>query len=202
MKKTIFMGILYSLLGFSTVFAVENKELAKCAIVNGDLARLECYDNLTKKYKLNGKQKKKTTIVGKGKWDVRIDTNPIDDSKTVQLVLNASSGKSRWGKQIYLVARCQSNTTELYIGWNDYLGSKANVLTRVGKNKAITSQWDLSTDKKATFHSNPIPFLKEMLESNKLIAQVTPYNESPVTAVFDTTGFKNALKPLKETCGW
>jgi len=183
-------------------FAVGNKSFAKCAIVNGDLARLECFDRLAEINNLDGRQTKPTSISGKGKWDVSVDVNPVDDSKTVTLILNADSGKNKWGKAIYLVARCKSNSTNAYIGWNDYLGSEANVLTRVGNNKAVTSRWSMSTDKKATFHKKPIPFLKELLQSNKLVAQVTPYNESPVTAIFNTAGLKNAIKPLRETCAW
>ena len=182
--------------------AIDEKEYAKCAVIDGDLARLECFDNLVKDKKLDGRQSQPTSIAGKGKWSVSVDVNPIDDSKTVTLILDADSGKNRWGKPVFLVARCRSNSTDLYIGWNDYLGSEADVLTRVGDNKAITQRWDMSTDKKAAFHRKPISFLKEMLTSSKLVAQVTPYNESPVTAVFNTAGLSNAIKPLRETCGW
>ncbi|XPP91702.1 hypothetical protein ACN08N_17410 [Photobacterium leiognathi subsp. mandapamensis] len=41
-----------------------------------------------------------------------------------------------------------------------------------------------------------------MESSNKLIAQITPYNENPLTAIFDTKGLSNALAPLRETCNW
>jgi type VI secretion system protein VasI len=170
--------------------------------MEGDLSRLECFDSLAKKKNLDGRQVQPTSITGKGKWNVSVDVNPIDDSKTVTLILDADSGASRWGKPVYLVARCQSNATDLYIGWSDFLGSEADVLTRVGDNKAITQRWSMSTDKKATFHSKPIPFLKEMLTSSKMVAQVTPYNESPVTAIFNTSGLDNAIKPLRETCNW
>jgi type VI secretion system protein VasI len=190
------------LLAANSNAAIDEKDYAKCAVVEGDLSRLECFDSLAVSKKLNGRQVKPTSIVSKGKWNVSADVNPIDDSKTATLMLSADSGKNKWGKAIYLIARCKSNTTDLYIGWNDYLGSEASVLTRVGSNKAITQRWSLSTDKKATFHSKPIPFLKEMLDAPKLVAQVTPYNESPVTAIFNTAGLENAIKPLRETCGW
>jgi len=182
--------------------AVSDKAYAKCAVVKGDLARLECFDNLAKAKKLDGRQIRPTSIKGKGKWNVTVDTNPIDDSKTVTLVLDSDSGKNRWGKSVYLVARCKSNSTNLYIGWNEYLGREAVVLTRVGDNKASTSRWSMSTDSKATFHKKPISFLKEMLKSNKLVAQITPYNESPITAIFNTSGLENAITPLRETCSW
>lgn len=181
---------------------IDEKEYAKCAVIEGDLSRLECFDNLAKTKKLDGRQVQPTSIEGKGKWEVNVDVNPIDDSKTVTLILNADSGTSKWNRPVFLVARCKSNTTEFYIGWNDYLGREADVLTRVGDNKATTKRWGMSTDSKATFHDKPIVFLKEMLTANKLVAQVTPYNESPVTAIFDTSGMQNAIKPLRETCNW
>lgn len=199
-KLTILMvALLWAINGYA---AIDEKEYAKCAVIDGDLSRLECFDNLAKEKNLNGRQVQPTAISGKGKWNVSVDVNPIDDSKTVTLVLDADSGKNRWGNAVFLVARCKSNHTDLYVGWNDYLGSEADVLARVGDNKAVTQRWSMSTDKKATFHRKPISFLKEMLQSNKLVAQVTPYNESPVTAIFNTKGLENAIKPLRETCSW
>jgi type VI secretion system protein VasI len=44
--------------------------------------------------------------------------------------------------------------------------------------------------------------LKDMAGADKFIVQATPYDESPVTAVFDTTGMKVALAPLMDVCGW
>lgn len=186
----------------SALAAIDDKEYAKCAVIDGDLARLECFDGLAKDKKLDGKQSQPVSVADPGKWNVSVEINPIDDTKMVALRLEAESGSNRWGKPIVLVARCKSNSTDLFISWHDYLGSEANVLSRVGTNKALTARWDMSTDSQATFHPGAISFLKEMLRSTKMVAQVTPYNENPVTAVFDTTGLANAIKPLRETCGW
>lgn len=202
MFKNLSIACLLLSLPSIAIADISDKEIAQCAAVKGDLARLDCFDQIAKKNQLHTPQPQQTDVTDVGDWNVSDTINPIDDSRTVTLILKAKSGKSKWNKSIYLVARCMSNTTNLYINWNDYLGSKAIVLTRIGDNKAVTSPWSLSTDKKATFHTKPITFLKGMSKSDKLIAQITPYNENPVTAIFDTAGLENALKPLRETCNW
>ncbi|MEJ2622594.1 MAG: type VI secretion system-associated protein TagO, partial [Candidatus Thiodiazotropha sp.] len=138
-----------------------------------------------------------------GKWVVIENKNPIDDSITVTMRLTASTGESKYGDKISLVARCKNNNTEFYINWHDYLGNDAYVLTRNGSNKAVEKEWSISTDKKSSFHPDgTITFLKDMMDSNKFLAQITPYSENPVTAIFDTTGMSNAIKPLRHVCGW
>lgn len=195
------VGVLCMLIA-SDSSAVDDSQVANCAALIGDLERLNCYDNLAGRAGLNGPQLSVPDVDGVGGWKVTEKVNPVDDSKTVTLILYASTGESRRGKKIPFVARCQSNQTEAYIGWNDYLGREAQVLTRVGANKASTQRWTLSTDKQASFVPRPIDLLKEMTTAERFLAQVTPYNESPVTAIFLTAGLTNALKPLRETCGW
>jgi len=41
-----------------------------------------------------------------------------------------------------------------------------------------------------------------MMEADTFVAQVTPYNEAPVTAVFDTTGMAGIIEPLADSCNW
>ncbi|WP_211690186.1 type VI secretion system-associated protein TagO [Moritella sp. 28] len=197
MMRQILLVAASLLLAANASAAITEKEYAKCAIVEGDLVRLECFDNLAVAKKLNVRQVKPASFVGKGKWYVS-----VDGSKAITLTLNADSGKNRWGKPVSLVVRCKNNTTDLYIGWNDYLGLEASVLTQVGTHKAMTQNWSMSTDKNTTYHNEPIPFIKEMLDSPKLVTQVTLYNKSAITAVFNTSGLENIIKPLRERCGW
>ncbi|WP_211679289.1 type VI secretion system-associated protein TagO [Moritella sp. 36] len=197
MMRQILLVAASLLLAANASAAITEKEYAKCAIVEGDLVRLECFDNLAVAKKLNVRQVKPASFVGKGKWYVS-----VDGSKAITLTLNADSGKNRWGKPVSLVVRCKNNTTDLYIGWNDYLGLEASVLTQVGTHKAMIQNWSMSTDKNTTYHNEPIPFIKEMLDSPKLVTQVTLYNKSAITAVFNTSGLENIIKPLRERCGW
>ena len=152
---------------------------------------------------LDGPQIQPTPIVGKGKWKVSVETNPSDDSTIAFLILTADSGTSSFGQPTSLEVHCKSNKTEMYIDWKAFLGSKASVLTRIGSEKAQTKDWELSTDSQSTlFPGETIAFLKKIMVSDKFVAQVTPYIGNPITAIFDTRGMSNAIKPIRETCGW
>ncbi|MDT4849754.1 Type VI secretion system VasI, EvfG [compost metagenome] len=102
-----------------------------------------------------------------------------------------------------MTVRCSNNATEMYINWNDFLGSDAYTTFRVDKEQASKSNWQLSTDKVAAFYpGSPVPLLKKIAGSSSFVASVTPYNESPVTAVFDTAGASSAFTDIRKGCGW
>lgn len=205
-------GIALFALMASPVMAIEDQALAKCAVMEGDLDRLSCFDDLVRDAGLDAPQPQAVpeTASNAGKWAVSRDKNPLDDSERVVLILRADSGSSRFSGPIGFIARCQSNSTEAYINWGDYLGNDGtfrneykNVTVRIGDGQASTQRWSLSTDSKATFAPSWAgDLLKKMAATNKLVVQTTPYNESPVTAIFDTTGMADALEPLMEVCGW
>lgn len=178
------------------------KEISVCSEKIGELKRLDCYDSIAKKYKLV-KEIKPQRIMGSGKWRVDTEINPLNDTKSVFLTITADKGFSKWNKNITMTARCMNNKTELYINWGSYLGRKARVTTRIGKNKSTTKNWTVSTDSKASFYrGKTISLLKMMAKNEKVVFQITPYSENPVTAIFDIRGLNNALVPLSKTCGW
>jgi Type VI secretion system VasI, EvfG, VC_A0118 len=187
----------------NTAYAVElKKEIAKCATVEGELARLNCYDKLADTI---GVSKKKLTNQKKtGKWVIDVEKNPIDDSKTIVAILDAKSGISNFGRPVSLLLRCQSKTTDAFINWGSYLGDDSpEVLIRIGDAEATTERWNSSTDKTATFYpGDAIEFVKKLEINKKFVAQITPYMESPITAVFDLNGIEKVTKTLKETCVW
>jgi len=104
------------------------KEIAKCAVITGDLDRLSCFDNFAQSAKLDGPQAQPVEVKGVGKWKVSRDKNPIDDTERVVISLIADSGRSSYGQRIIFVARCQSNKTEAYIKWNNYLGDDRRLI--------------------------------------------------------------------------
>lgn len=139
-----------------------------------------------------------------GPWLVSEDTNPLDDSPVVTLINTASEGRARFGDAPTLVLRCRENTTEAYINWSDYLGSDGPVVSyRIGDGKMQRQRWSLSTDSRATFYpGSHIGFIKELVGANRFVARVTPYGESPVTAVFELSGLPEHVQKLQRACHW
>ena len=147
----------------------------------------------------------------KGEWDVSSSINPLDDSTTVLSILLAKSGKGTWGDNVGLLARCKSNKTEVFVAWGSYMGSGGiygsdlhPVTVRIGTDNSMNQYWSYSSNGKSTFAPQPIKLLRQIVKSNstKLVLQASPYSESPITAVFDTTGAKESLATLAKTCNW
>ena len=139
-----------------------------------------------------------------GSWESDTSQNPVDDSTTVTALLEAQTGRSKFGKKIRLLLRCKSHKTEAYIDWDAYLGMDATlVTTRIGKHKAVQSEWQISTDYQATFYpGGGAGFIRQLLGQDRLVVELTPYGDSPVTAIFMLDGIDQVVEPIKKECGW
>lgn len=187
------------------------KGLARCAIIQGDLDRLTCVDALARQAGLDRPQPLPAASGDVGKWIVKRDKNPIDDTERVTLVLESDTGRGRLNRPVVFVARCQSEKTEVYINWNAYVGDDSGsaygdwkyVTIRVGSDTAEQQRWDIATSRDATFAPDwPGNLLKRMAGTDQFIAQLTPYGESPITATFKTTGLATGLQNIKSACKW
>lgn len=145
-------------------------------------------------------------------WRSSESTNPLDDRKIVVATGEADVDLTTGTEStIKLTVRCQSGKTEMWIAWDEYLGDDSNdvfaewkrVTVRVGKEKARTERWNISTDGVASFApGSPQALLRQMAKADQALFQATPYNESPITATFKLNGFVKALEPVAKQCGW
>lgn len=145
--------------------------------------------------------------IGNGRWRVSSNVSMIDDSTNVYVSLPADdtiSGQFGAETRPSLWIRCKENQTEVFVNWDVYLGiDSTRVLERLDDERARTRTWSISTDHKATFYQGSrIDFARNLMAHNKLLLQLTPYGESPVTAIFSLPGLENALVQLRESCGW
>jgi type VI secretion system (T6SS) VasI/EvfG family protein len=184
--------------------------LIECASITGTTERLGCYDELAI---VRGYRPPLTSHRGTGKWHIEETSNPMDDTRRVTLILTAepNSSRSRMRQLPVLVARCQSDTTELYINWDQYVGDDSSsvydewkyVTIRIGGGEANRQRWSVSTNRQSTFAPGWAGnLLRQMATENSLVVRITPYGENPMTAIFDTTGLEEALVPLMDACGW
>jgi len=158
-----------------------------------------------------------------GKWLYKKGIDQIDDSTVISFVLVSDSGQSVLGKSVSLIVRYRSGKnkekTELYINWHDYFSGQyinggydntTPVTYRLGIKKAKTSCWAIGTDHTATFYVKPwsllnipsskntIKFIRKLFDVDRFVVRATPYNESPITAVFDVRGLRDAVEQFDE----
>ncbi len=187
---------------------INEAEFIRCTKIESVLKRLDCYDNITISQKAITQVTKKTTRkpilnlaeYDKGKWKISVDTDPFDNSKTISVRLASDSGKNQWGKSIELFARCERETVQLFIDWEDTLGKDAEVLTQIGANASITELWPMSKNNQVTYHPNPAEFIRKLLKTDKLLAQITPLGEDEITATFNMKGLSYVIQPIQELC--
>ena len=183
-----------------TVCAQSEQSLAQCAAMMGDSERLACYDEQAISH---GIEVAALVLLEPGVLTVSAEPTAAGDPSNVTVTFNAISGTSSEGAVISMVMRCRSNKTDLYIRWQDYLGSWAYVQTRVGDNDIGRRQWNLSTDGRTTFYPRRAEdFIEDVIAAGRVEFEITPYVKSAVTAVFDTSELGEAIGPLREACEW
>jgi type VI secretion system protein VasI len=198
------LAVLVLVPGFLRAQAAPQGGLARCATITSDLRRLACYDSLARGAAPNPVEAPAVRSDSTGLWQITDRTNPLDNTRTVILVLRATTGTSRSGIPVELTLRCQSGKTEAYVNWSESLGSdEAAVTSRVGRFKSDVQAWSLSSDKEATVVPGNIPqFIQTIASIGSYVVQVTPPNESRITATFDVSGLRVAMRPLRAACGW
>jgi len=135
-----------------------------------------------------------------GAWSINESTDILDDSKTIIASLTATQGTSTFGEPIVLVLRCKGKELDAFILWESYLDNP-RVTMRADGGTATTSAWNISNTNTTTFYPNPRSIIiQKLIPSARLVVRVTPYNENPITAVFDLTGIDKAGQKILEAC--
>ena len=143
-----------------------------------------------------------TPLPQTGEWETTKSLDPLTDKPSITAVLKAND-KQRLG----LILRCKNGEVDLFITWGDYLGSDDPKVTwRIDDERPKTRSWSLSTNKAGTFYPSmingitPGAFIAQLAAADRFVVQVTPYNEGPVTAVFDLKGIDVIAPQVLELC--
>jgi len=108
-----------------------------------------------------------------------------------------------------LSLRCDENTTAATIWFSGFFmgdfAGMGRVDYRIDDRPAKHRNFEVST---ANEHlglwtgAKSIGFIQELIDGRTLYIEATPVNENTVNATFDIAGLSEAIKPLRESCGW
>jgi hypothetical protein len=139
-----------------------------------------------------------------GLWEYLETGDVMTDNVSRSLIAYAVSGESLYGERIPLVITCNAPTTHIVsIIWHDFIGLDSTEVTlRWDSKTAFSADWDLTAGGDITTLSGlgATWTVSDMLGHDQLIARVTPYLGSNLTAIFDLRGLEEAIKPLYEGC--
>ena len=208
MKKTYFIILVLVSALIWEIFAEETLseeeimgKLESISHIGDDSERLEAYDRFAGGLGVTRNGKRASEESGsESKWEVSVQTDPIDDSKKIFFMLPAENSTAY--DKVGLFIRYQNGTSELFVAWDDYLADNTEVTLRFGENDPYTEHWSKSADSTAVFCKNTVSFIHKILEYDRLVMRITPYNEGPKTAVFDIRGLKEEISPYSDVLGW
>ncbi len=200
------LGMIIATSAILSITSTANADITKCLSIESSLDRLSCYD---KEAGYGPDVSEKT--VSTGDWRVRTETSKIDDSTNVWVSLlsheQTNCPYKRGSHSIYMA--CRENTTSLWIHFGDCFMSsiqgKGRVTYRLDSEKAQIQNFRESNDNMALglwSGGQAIPFIKKMMDHDRLIIRATPFSDSTVTAEYRISGLDEAVAPLREACGW
>jgi len=142
-----------------------------------------------------------------GEWDVRTESSPLDDIKTVFLDLKAmDSPKVRGTSSLtpQMSFMCTGKEVEGYVfvrappevGRSRY----ATVRVRFDTLEPQTLRMEPSAEQDALFFNKPASVLKQMLGHERMLFGFKPRGSEETVTEFDLRGVDEAVKPFADAC--
>lgn len=181
--------------------------ITNCRKINNQERRYECYDRAEAQV---GNVSREVA-----KFNYRTTSDPISGQTLHTLTNRSDRGLNGRGDPIILEMTCDSTKPGDYIltlHWEDFLESSSpNVTTRLGQAPSVTERWATGRSRESSVFTGTaegytkaefIETLVTELENGNstVVFRATPYNDAPITAVFDFTSFLEVVAPMRESC--
>ena len=165
-----------------------------CTDVTNDIARLECFDEAYSDFRVAANTP--------GQWMSKTEINPLDDTVTTLVAVNANETKNSLFGAYQLVVRCRGNTLSAWISWRGLFGVKEPVITsRIGTDTAETDRWLESTTHQSTIYPGDTgKFVNRLIDADRFVAQIMSGKDKGEIATFNVKGLEDAVKPFEEAC--
>ena len=136
-----------------------------------------------------------------GDWEVQEEVSPLNDSRNVYMSLSAENNAD-----LQLMVRCLEGETDGIIIYDTFLeymrGWDLFIWTRFDQDPAEKSGWAQSTSRKAVFAYDGISWASKIASARKLYVRTDPEVGPVVEGTFQLKGAAEAMRPLREACGW
>ena len=182
------------------------KLVLKCSLIRDRTARLDCFDDLAARVEGGNDQAVSHETPG---WRTSTQIDPLDDSRNVFMVVKSTDPVETWVEGTVrpgLWLQCIRGKTSGFIEWGFIVGGwEMDVTYRIDSQQPKTATLLASDDFLALSswdNTRVINFIKSIFGKKRLLVQITPGSEGPVTATFDLHGIETAIQPLRESCGW
>lgn len=184
-----------------------------CSVFDDAAIRLACYDNAFPRPVEENAEETAEAPKRTGPWLTDIEKSEFKDTTDV-FMITASKGRTqcKTGGKIQPIAlhlRCMENTTAIVISGDCHLtsghGGYGVVDIRIDDDNSFQESMEASTTGAALGHwagGTSIPLIKRLLGAESVLMRFTPYGMNPKTVEFDVSGLDEAIKPLRESCGW
>ena len=195
-------------------------EYNKCKAISNSLKRLLCYDDLNKTKVAGNAEVAVTTPssvsskdalsriesaseIVKGEWQVSVDENQSDFTKNKATASIYASSSYPGNITPRLILHCDSRSTRLYINWGTPVGDTSRYNIYIDNEKFPTPRWNKSRNKLLTYYPRSVlGKVKKMLEANQYTIEIEQKEGQLLKAVFDITGIKEAVEPIRYICEW
>lgn len=165
-----------------------------CTDISNDIARLECFDEAYSDFR--------EAANTPGRWLSRTEINPLDDTVTTLVAVNAKETESSLFGAYQLVIRCRGNTLSAWISWRGLVGVNDPLITsRIGSDTAEADRWLESSNHQSTFYPGDTrEFVNRLIEADRFVAQIMSGKDKGEIATFNVKGLEKAVKPFEEAC--
>ncbi|WP_137388412.1 type VI secretion system-associated protein TagO [Rhodoligotrophos defluvii] len=149
-----------------------------------------------------------TTLPAYAAWQKLEEDVVTGGSITVMIMTDGTPVTPLHGSETIptLVIRCYQDKTAIYVRWDGSIhADHAAVQYRTDDGSQHSAGWDLSSSHTATglFDSaSSLPLIKSLLGHHKLALVLAPNSVAPVSTTFDLDDLDQAIKPIREACGW
>lgn len=196
--------VLASTLVFAETFV---ESISNCRELNNRERRYACYDE--------AEANSGDVQLEVAAFNYQANSDPLTGQTEHQLSIRSSQGLNSRGDPIVLQWQCDSTEPGAYtltLQWEDFLPSgRPEVTTRLGQLAPVTGNWLAGRYRESSILDGSdtgfslAEFVTQAAQqvaagNTTVVFRTTPYNDDPITAVFDFTGFTEAVEPMRQSC--